>query len=222
MGLVFQPFECGHIFFLLIFLNSFITTIFFKKYYQTYEISNNLFHVYILTISDLCAIFFHYIRKLRTKNKSKDFENLKRSKNEIKFITSSGEPINISKLLKRTFIVALSDLLANLSIFFYYLYIEIYSKERISTKFNCFLIFNIISKYIFSRIMLKVYFHRHHYLSFGINIFCLLFLSIIDYLSIKDEHYYSDTSNIFINIFVYLFRNIIFSFEDVIGKKSIR
>ena len=69
--------------------------------------------------------------------------------------------------------------------------------------------------------MLKVYFHRHHYLSFGINIFCLLFLSIIDYLSIKDEHYYSDTSNIFINIFVYLFRNIIFSFEDVIGKKAL-
>lgn len=222
MGIAFQSFECGHIFFLLIFLNSFITTIFTKKYYRTNGISSSLFHIYILTISDLCSVFFFFITKLRTKKeKNKDIKNIKRSKNDIKLISKSREPINESNLLIRTFIVALSDLLANISVFFYYLYVEINSKERILAKFHCFLIFNIVSKYIFSRVMLKIYFHRHHCLSFGIIILSLLFLCIIDHISIKDENYYSDTINICINIFVYLFRNIIFSFEDVIGKKAL-
>ena len=65
--------------------------------------------------------------------------------------------------------------------------------------------------------MLNIYFYRHHYLSFGINIFCLLFLSIIDIIGIKEEDK-NDTLNLLIMLFVNFFRNVIFSFQDVIGK----
>jgi len=68
--------------------------------------------------------------------------------------------------------------------------------------------------------MLNIYFYRHHYLSFGINIFCLLFLSIIDIISIKEEDK-NDILNLLIFLFVNLFRNVIFSFQDVIGKKAL-
>ena len=222
MGITLQPFECGHIYFLLIFIISFITTIYMRKFYNTLGISKNLFHVYILTISDLSSVIFYFITKFRSKkSKNDEIENLSpASKKDIQLITLSGEPISKFKLLKRTFIVALTDLLSNLSIFFYYLYIEITGKLRITTKFYCFFIFNIISKYLFSRIMLNIYFYRHHYLSFGINIFCLLFLSIIDIISIKEEDK-NDTLNLLIFLFVNLFRNVIFSFQDVIGKKAL-
>ena len=57
------------------------------------------------------------IIKHKKKSKNDEIENLSpASKKDIQLITLSGEPISKFKLLKRTFIVALTDLLANLSI----------------------------------------------------------------------------------------------------------
>jgi len=212
--------ECGHIYFFLMFLNSFIYTIFSKNTTHKKGVSSNLFHIYVITFSDLCCIIFYLIRKIKSKKIQSNIENYKISKNNIELIYNGKLPINKCQLIKRLIIITLTDILGNFSIFVYYLYIEIYHKEKIYKKLYLILIFNIVSKYLFSRIFLKTYFYRHHYLSFAINTICLVLLGIFDILNVSEEKYYSDNMNVLIYIFLYLFRNIIFSFGDVIGKIS--
>ena len=46
------------------------------------------------------------------------------------------------------------------------------------------LIFNTITIYLLSRLILKTYFYKHHYFSFLINIICILILGTIDIINI--------------------------------------
>ena len=212
--------ECGHIYFFLMLLNSFIYTIYSKHTKHKKGVSSNLFHIYVITFSDLCCIIFYLIRKMKSKKIKTNIGNYKISKNNIKLIYNDKLPINKCQLIKRLIIITLTDILGNFSIFSYYLYIEIYNKEKIYKKLHFILIFNIISKYLFSRLLLKTYFYRHHYLSFAINSICLVSLGILDILSASEEKYYSDNMNVLIYILLNVFRSIIFSFGDVVGKIS--
>jgi len=210
--------ERGHIYFFLMFLNTFIYTIFKRKYYHIEGITHSLFHSYILTISDLCCIFLYLIKKIKSRNINKKKEVHKKGKNELNLIYYKFS-INKIKLFKRSFIVSISDLLISFSFFFYYLYIEIYNRKEIYRKIYFLLIINLLSKYLFSRIFLKTYFYKHHYLSFAINAICLVFLGIFDIINFWDRDY--DKTNIIFYIFVLLYRTILYSFEDVIGKKAL-
>ena len=105
------------------------------------------------------------------------------------------------------------------SFFFYYLYIETYNRSELYKKIYFLLIINLLSKYLFSRIFLETYFYKHHYLSFAINSICLVILGIFDIINFWGSDY--GTTNIIFYIFILLYRTILYSFEDVIGKKAL-
>ena len=65
-----------------------------------------------------------------------------------------------------------------------------------------FLVIDIVARYIFSRLILKVYFNYHHYLSFILNIIVLLILFIID-LKFKKDFY----NNLFLLLFYIIVLN---------------
>ena len=77
---------------------------------------------------------------------------------------------------------------------------------------NSIILFNIISKYILSIIILHSDMYKHHYLSLTINIIFLIGLAIFDIINIK-----RNTSYVFY-AFIRIIMIILFGFEDVYAK----
>ena len=83
-----------------------------------------------------------------------------------------------------------------------------------------FLVIDIVARYIFSRLILKIYFNYHHYLSFILNIIVLLILFIIDLnCKIKNDRNERNYSVLFLIIF--LLQYILYSLEDIINKVAL-
>ena len=128
---------------------------------------------------------------------------------------------NIEKAIKRSrrivkliIIVSIFEFLAiYTNVTFNILYIIYKSNNYIIKKVNmsCFILFNIITKYILSILILKSPFHKHHYLSLSINLIFLIVLIILDVLSIEDTSQYFYISMKIIN-------DIFYSFEDAFAK----
>ena len=78
-------------------------------------------------------------------------------------------------------------------------------------KMNSFVLFNIITKYILSILILHSPFHKHHYLALGINLIFLIVLVILDILSIEEKRQYFYILMKIINVIFY-------SFEDAFAK----
>ena len=81
---------------------------------------------------------------------------------------------------------------------------------------NSYLIFNTVTQYLGSHVVLKTYFYKHHYLSFLINGVCILITLIIDIIfifkkEISEYQYY-------IFIIIRLIRIVLFSFGDNFSK----
>ena len=77
------------------------------------------------------------------------------------------------------------------------------------------LTFNVIFLFLFSRLILKTSFYRHHYFSFIIFIICLIIIVILDFIEISNEK----KSKIIISIiylFVRIFGVFFYSIEDVL------
>ena len=229
MALLSFEFKLNHIFFFLIFIVYCI-----RHYIQTFNsFSENekkahmkIFNIYIYTISNLfSSIFFCIVRK-RSKTKKKKLErdsgnkskifNKESSKTiktlDIELIYEKSSPVSRSKLLIRTLIVAITDLIAQYSLFIFYIYYDIKKVQL-----DIVLIFNILSIYIFSKLILKTYYYKHHHLSLLINLIGILLISITDIIILyevwnKDLIYF---------LFVDIFSNICYSLEDVIGKKAL-
>ena len=222
-------FKLNHIFFISIFILYCI-----KYYINNFNISNEkekqapkkFFYLYIYTISNLFSSILFCIVRRRSKrkktktdsdssNKSKIF-NKDSSKTirtlDIELIYEKNSPVNKNKLLIRTLIVAIADLAAQYSIFIFYIYYDI---EKI--QLDVVLIFNIISIYIFSKLILKAYYYKHHHLSFFINLLGLILITITDIIFLKEIWNKDITYFIIIGIF----SNICYSLEDVIGKKAL-
>ena len=77
---------------------------------------------------------------------------------------------------------------------------------------NSIILFNIISKYILSIIILHSDMYKHHYLSFTINIIFLIGLAIFDIINIKRNTSYVFYASIWILMII------LFGFEDVYSK----
>ena len=188
-----------------------------KKDYE-----NKFFFIYIYTISNFFSFFLLCITKIRSKRKNKKTEvnkdiNLKKSKTSksslnLDLIYNKDLPISFSKLLIRTIIVAFTDLLAQYSIFIFYIFINVENVEL-----DLIIIFNILFKYIFSKLILKTNYYRHHYLSFVINIICLVLICTVDIYNIFDNW----NENTIYFILIKIFSSICYAFEDVIGKKAL-
>ena len=227
MSFISFEFNKKHIFFILSFLSYsiryFVVALMSEdeneKAYET-----KFFNTYIYTFSNFFSLFFYCIIKIRSKRKNKNGDQeenkLKRIKTDksyksnlnIELIYSNEKPISFNKLLLRTLLVAISDFIAQYSIFLFNLFVNI---EKV--KLDLLLIFSILSIYIFSRILLKTFYYKHHKLSFFINIICLIIMGSVDIYNIYPKWNIKILYYILINIF----SSVCYSFEDVIGKKAL-
>ena len=170
---------------------------------------------------DIVSNFFSYIISSFLIIKDK----LKKGYNKEQITTSEGE--KTIKNMRRFFfiiipLIALTDFLGQLCLYFF---CRIQSNKSeidkyISQEDLFFIIFFDISfRYIFSRILLKSYFYKHHYLSMILTFIGSIPLLIIAMKNIFEIKNISDKKNsIIIFIFLYLIRALLFSLEDVFNK----
>ena len=170
---------------------------------------------------DIVSNFFSYIISSFLIIKDK----LKKGYNKEQITTSEGE--KTIKNMRRFFfiiipLIALTDFLGQLCLYFF---CRIQSNKSeidkyISQEDLFFIIFFDISfRYIFSRILLKSYFYKHHYLSMiltFIGSIPLLIIAMKNIFVIKNISDQKDSIIIF--IFLYLIRALHFSLEDVFNK----
>jgi len=190
--------------------------------------SIKFFNMFIYTLSNLFSGILFCIVKIRSKRENKILKKdskkkqKKQSKDstktmkslDIELIYAKESPINRSIFLVRTFMVAVTDLAAQYFVFIFFVFVNLGEKD---IKFDSVLVFNILSKYLFSRLILNTNYYRHHNLSFLINLICLILISITDIISmIKNWN-----DNIIYFMFINIFCTICYSLEDVIGKKAL-
>jgi len=152
-------------------------------------------------------------------------DKLKKGYNKEQITTSEGE--KTIKNMRRFFfiiipLIALTDFLGQLCLYFF---CRIQSNKSeidkyISQEDLFFIIFFDISfRYIFSRILLKSYFYKHHYLSMILTFIGSIPLLIIAMKNIFEiENISKQKDSIIIFIFFYLIRALLFSLEDVFNK----
>ena len=170
---------------------------------------------------DIVSNFFSYIISSFLIIKDK----LKKGYNKEQITTSEGE--KTIKNMRRFFfiiipLIALTDFLGQLCLYFF---CRIQSNKSeidkyISQEDLFFIIFFDISfRYIFSRILLKSYFYKHHYLSMILTFIGSIPLLIIAMKNIFEiENISVQKDSIIIFIFFYLIRALLFSLEDVFNK----
>ena len=220
MACISFEFNLNHIFFILILISYFIRYSINKiiapsKAQTPYE--KKFFYTYIFTISNFLSIIPLYITKIRSRKKKDEKSKLSRTKTSksnlsLELLYSKDSPISFKKLLMKTFIVSLSDLIAQFSDVIFYIFITINDLE-----INSIIVFKILFKYFLSNLILKTTYYSHHNLSVMINVICLFLISIIDVYKIYNNW---DINYIFFLILI-IFESICYALEDVIGKKAL-
>lgn len=219
--LIFPKLNFNQIYFFLFFIISFIRLI-IRKWIDdnNKDISQRLFNIYIYNISDLFCIIPILIDKCFFSKKQKKSITSNTSNHSILLIVRDEQKKRLKSILFRTFIVAISDLIAQLPIFIYYVIKGENERDIEEYNLSSLLIVRICSLYLLSLVILKTHFYRHHYFSFVINIICLIFMSLIDIFNIiKTKN--KDNKYIIIYVLVKIFSTIFYQIEDVYGKKSL-
>ena len=175
--------------------------------------------MYINTLSNFLSIVCILIIKKNTQTKLQNYGTIietHKSVGQIKLIYTNYElPINTQKLLKRTLMLTICDFIAQYIVFLFYFFINDENLEKINERMDFLFIINILSIYLFSMIILKTSYYKHHYLSFIINVFCLIILCVFEFLALDFDKY------IISYLVIRAFGEILYSLEDVIGKKAL-
>ena len=239
--LIFSELNRNYFLFLSYFIITIIKDIVNKYITSSDDIIHSFHRYYIYTLSDFLSIIPFIIIKVRSKGISKNIElpktetinsnsSKKSSKensmenpkftisdtfNTIEYIYSDNTNQNMIKRSKRIFklsiIISIFDFSAiYLNVTFN---IIIQSSNFIikKTKLNSIILFNIVSKYALSILILKTPFYKHNYLSLAVNLVILIGLIIVDILGIDDNKSYYFVLMKIINVILY-------SFEDVYAK----
>ena len=188
------------------------------------------FDIVCNVLSDLLTGILHCIaEKNRLKHKrnnnsintNKERISTDKKDLQIKFIFNE-EQTHKAYLFKMIFIISLIDFTCQL-LFFGNCIIRKYDYFNDSKKDNVlrnpehlysFLVIDIVSRYIFSSLILKTYFYSHHYLSFFLNFIGLSILLIVD-IKFKIGEY-----NLIYKIMIIL-QYILYSLEDIINKVAL-
>ena len=219
----FPRFEWKYSLFLLFFIFSFLYNFIIRWIsLNTKQVAQPFLNTYLFNISDYLSIIPFLIVKHRTKAhnilKSSEIES---TPTVTKSFTTYHE-----KVTKKDFkfflivgLVGLFDCLSHISSLLFYI---VYGKNERSVPENnlsSLLIFNILIIYIFSKLILKTAFYRHHYLSFLMNVICILILGTIDIINTATTDNKESIGMIIFYIIKKIFTIIFYSIEDVIGKK---
>ena len=202
-----------------------------KKYIEFKEERREIYFDIVCNIlSDLLTGILHcilekdkYIYKKINKINNENKERISNNKKDlkIKFIFNKKQT-HKAYVFKMIFIISLIDFICQL-LFFGNCIIRKYKYFNDSKKKNIlrnpehlysFLVIDIVSRYIFSSLILKTYFYSHHYLSFFLNFIGLSILLFVDIkYKIKDYN--------LINIIMIILQYILYSLEDIINKVAL-
>ena len=223
----------NHIYFILIFISYFIREVSLEKmkdylnkesddddfkFGNSKNVVKKLFNMYIFTLSNLLSFICIIIIKINTRHKLRSSETIRsdhKSAGQIKLIYSGNLPINKKKLLIRTLILTLCDFFAQYSVFMLYFLCNDDNLLVVKDRMDFISIINILSIYLFSMIILKTCYYKHHYLSFVINVFCLIILCAFELQALHFNKY------IISYLAVRALSQILYSLEDVFGKMAL-
>ena len=220
----FPKLSLKYLLFLFFFIASFI-----KKTVQTYfennqKIAIEFLKLYMYDVGDFLSIIPLIITKIRMKTeKKKEESNEEISKsmnitNNIELIYNNDiEDKNNCNAFKYVFIFTIADMVAQLAPVVYYVIKEDQKLAVKQANLNTRFIFNIIFIIIFSRIILKTKFYRHHIFAFSIDIFGLIVLTIIDIIIITNDSGDNITMSI-IYILVKILGVILYSLQNSLAK----
>ena len=235
--LIFSELNRNHFLFLSYFIITIIKEIDNRYITKTGDLIETFNKYYFYTLSDFFSIIPFIIIKVRSKGISKNKseqeniginqtfskenleEDLKENNAEQpKNIELIYVDNNIEKEMKRSrrifkfiIIVSIFDFLAIYSNVTFSIILKNNNFIIKKIKMNSFVLFNIITKYILSILILHSPFHKHHYLALGINLIFLIVLVILDILSIEEKRQYFYILMKIINVIFY-------SFEDAFAK----
>ena len=211
----------NHLLFLFYFISSILKQALLKDIKGKDNLSIPIFKLYVYNIGDLLSSIPLLLRKKKTITKSKDNNELKhiKSTEEIKYIylDEIGGKKYKKRVILNLFGISIFDFIAQISTVTYYLIKQKQNFEVKHANLNSLLVFNVIFLFLFSRLILKTIFYRHHYFSFVIFIICLMVIALMDFLEIKDESKEKFILSI-IYLSVKIFATFLYSLEDVIAK----
>ena len=224
--IIFSELNKNHFLFLTYFILSFIIRL-ISIYIKTIKDVVQIFHLfYIYTLSDFLSIILFFIIKVRSKGMSKtkfekgniNEENKKISSDlpniiQNKYLNDKikNQKKRMKRIIKLTILVSILNFLAlNIQLTFYIIVEKIQYVIK-SMTIHSHILFNILSKYILSIIILHLNIYKHHYLSLALNFIFLVVLVIYDILSVDE-----------IRTYFYMLMKIVivilFSFENVYAK----
>ena len=166
--------------------------------------------------SDLLMGIFYFIDYIKNKEEYKNRKNLINSKGN--YIYNDGTKTKNRLMLKLIFIISFIDIICQLLLPIKYIFEnKVMNREILTTEpdhLYSFLLFDIFSRYILSRLILKTYFYIHHNLSFILNTISIVILAIVDYkFKYKNKESYDILYMIIIGI-----KLILYSLEDIMNK----
>ena len=211
----------NHIYFLFLFISYFLREYIKKFVDKSLEGKNyafgksknatiTLFNIYVYLTSNLLAIFCVCIIYIRTKKVNKAETEYPRKEAELIYNDKSLY-IDVPKFLKRTLSLAIFNFLAQIIRFLLYASVNNDEKFTLNSVLQNLSIFYIIATFLLSRVILKSYFYKHHYLSIAINVFSLIIYSFFELNKIKTKY---DILSFIINILSTFF----YSLASIVAK----
>ena len=145
-----------------------------------------IFHVYII------SHIISFIPSLISRHLSKKIEKSDTNKIIANYIANKiPKKYKWKNIIKSILIVSLFGFFAEVPMYLVSIISNVY--DNILYRLGVHSILNAVLIYIFGYCILKIYFYKHHYLSFGINSICFLTSLIIDIMQLikLKIHYYS-------------------------------
>ena len=213
-----------HLLFLFYFICSIIKQTILKDIKEKDNLSIPILKLYIYDIGDFISLIPLLVIKIKSKSKNSD-NNINNSRNNSKEgldyiytgeITYEYEK-NRKAIILNIFLISIFDFVAQISTTVYYLVRGSQNLEVKQANLNSLLIFNVIFLFLFSHLILKTLFYRHHFFSFVIFIICLIVIVILDFIEINRDN--SDKIVIsIIYLLIRIFATMLYSLEDTIAK----
>ena len=169
-------------------------------------------------VGDLITGILHYLSELKRKN---EYKKLRRQS----LVLNPGSKLNINEphiynIFSFKKVILEISALDFICQFVLLIFTLIYGKDNvIPPEFtNIFLLLDILSRYLFSLIILKTYFYRHQYFSLLINLIVFIILGFFD---LRKFDKLGDTTETTVYAIFSAIRTILYSLEDVLNKVAL-
>ena len=220
--IIFSELNRNHFLFLTYFIISVVKSINNRYIRTTQDLVESFNQYYIYTLSDFISIIPLIIIKVRSKNTPK-VNNLNDDNKKIlsdppnmiqyKYINDNirNNKKRTQRIIKLTILVSIFDFIALYLKVTFYIIVQKSNYVVKSENVNSMILFNVLSKYVFSIIILHLSIYRHHYLSLALNFLFLVGLVIYDTIQIKEARSY-------LYVIMKIIVVILYSVEDVYAK----